>query len=274
VGKSNLSERNFRLGCSSVTWFFSGEKKLDQILRDIKSAGYEGVELYTSQTENPDQPFESLVREIKNLIQTIGLEIACVNGYVGFGPTTRLGDFVSLKNVVDYTAALGCDKMMVVALGGERKNIADQHKAMAHFLNEVAEYAQSKNVVVTVHHRAESLMETMKEIDSFFSYCTSENIKLTLDTGHLAATGDDPVKAARIYHERGLLNHVHLKEGKPGQYKNLNLGEGQVDFEKLIGALTNIGYQGWAVLELESQPGGPSPLDIARVNKQYLDKIL
>jgi len=124
VEKSNLGKRNFRLGCSSVTWFFSGKKKLDQILRDIKSAGYEAVELYTSQTENPDQPFESLVREIKNLIQTIRLEIDCVNGYIGFGPNTRLGDFVSLKNVVDCTVLRGCDKMMVVALGGEREKIS------------------------------------------------------------------------------------------------------------------------------------------------------
>ena len=83
-------------------------------------------------------------------------------------------------------------------------------------------------------------------------------------------TGDDPVKA--VYTLKDYIVHTHVKDGRRLKYKDpeliyglieeeikdgtsfveLPLGEGDVDFDKYLAALEQVGYRGFLTIERET----------------------
>ena len=109
-------------------------------------------------------------------------------------------------------------------------------------------------------------------------------VDLSLDTGHIALAGDDPVSVASIASQR--VRHVHLKDVDAklsSQVRNRQLayheavrqglfrplGRGIARISEFITQLESSGYQGWYVLEqdvaLSKEPpsGGGPVLDTA-----------
>jgi sugar phosphate isomerase/epimerase len=68
--------------------------------------------------------------------------------------------------------------------------------------------------------------------------------------------GDDPVIAARTLADRTV--HVHLKDaqGVPEDFTFPPLGEGRIDFDRMIGELRDGGYDGVLSVEYEAQVYG------------------
>jgi sugar phosphate isomerase/epimerase len=72
---------------------------------------------------------------------------------------------------------------------------------------------------------------------------------LTLDVGHLVVTGDLPV-GAQIRALAPHLVHVHLDDARAGVHEHLAFGAGELDLADALTALTDIGYDGMAAVEL------------------------
>jgi inosose dehydratase len=90
------------------------------------------------------------------------------------------------------------------------------------------------------------------------------------DTAHLAAGGGDPAALIRRYPER--LQHVHLKDIDLATGTFLPLGQGDLDFDDILGAVAEAGYDSWLVVELDSSEGAPR--DAAAVSLGYLRDLL
>ncbi|MBN6036313.1 EboA domain-containing protein [Amycolatopsis sp. 195334CR] len=72
---------------------------------------------------------------------------------------------------------------------------------------------------------------------------------VTLDVGHCVAV--EPVDAAECVRLAGpLLFNVQLDDMLPNVHEHLEFGEGQLDLPATLGALTEIGYEGLAAVEL------------------------
>jgi inosose dehydratase len=117
---------------------------------------------------------------------------------------------------------------------------------------------------------------------------------LCLDTGHLVAGGDDPVKVAELAADR--VRVVHLKDvdrlladlvaaGKVGFEDAVRrgvfkaLGDGDVDIGRVIGLLEESGYGGWYVLEqdimLDDEPDrGKGPVEDVRKSLEFARGVL
>lgn len=100
----------------------------------------------------------------------------------------------------------------------------------------------------------EDLLKALREV--------SDTVGVTLDTGHMASCGYDPVQALDKLWPR--LQLVHLKDvEQSGDDKNVILGTGIAKCGAVIAALERRGFTGLVAIEYEAEPQNPQP-DVAR----------
>lgn len=139
------------------------------------------------------------------------------------------------------------------------------------------------------HHHVGSYIESPGEV---YRLLEMADIGLCLDTGHYVYGGGDPVEAVR---ELGLrVEYVHLKDVDSAQLEAARkqrlgfldavragvfcrLGAGCIRFSELMRELQGIGYDGWVVVEQDTDAGAgntPAPFECACASREYLRSIL
>ncbi|BDZ42101.1 inosose dehydratase [Paraoerskovia sediminicola] len=113
----------------------------------------------------------------------------------------------------------------------------------------------------TFHHHAGTFVESPGEIDAFLEHT---DVGLTLDTGHLAIAGGDPVEAVERWGSR--INHLHLKDVDRPRLDEIlaagggmtevwsggsfvPFGQGGIDLTRVMTLLDAAAYDGWVVVE-------------------------
>lgn len=131
-----------------------------------------------------------------------------------------------------------------------------------------AEIVRAAGFEPTFHHHAGTYVESPAEIDRFL---TETDIGLTLDIGHLALGGGDPLAVLDRWGPR--VNHLHLKNidrsilratidaggGMPEVWSSgafTALGAGDLDIGAVMDAALRAGFDGWIVVE-QDVLGGP-----------------
>ncbi len=90
----------------------------------------------------------------------------------------------------------------------------------------------------------------------------SDTVGVTMDAGHMASCGYDPVQALDKLSSR--LQLVHLKDvERAGDDKNVVLGTGVAKSKAVIETLKKRGFTGLVAIEYEAEPQNPQP-DVAR----------
>jgi inosose dehydratase len=137
----------------------------------------------------------------------------------------------------------------------------------------------------TFHHHTATYIEAQWEIERLLEI---SDVGLCLDTGHLLLGRGDPITAIREWADR--INHVHLKDARLDRLEEIvaqaapvqeiwrrkafcALGDGDIDIERVLGALAEIGYSGWLVVEQDVLPDADNPNEPAedqRRNREYL----
>jgi inosose dehydratase len=118
-----------------------------------------------------------------------------------------------------------------------------------------------------------SMGEKPGDIDRILAATDPARVKLLLDVAHYQQGGGDPAAAIRKYHDR--LGFLHFNDVEPANnaqgYRFVELGRGRVDFTAVFNALDEIGYNGWAVVELDSSTDfGRSAKESAAISKAWL----
>jgi L-ribulose-5-phosphate 3-epimerase len=68
-----------------------------------------------------------------------------------------------------------------------------------------------------------------------------------VDVGNITASGFDPVKEIHLG-GRHIIG-IHLKDTKPGIYRDIPFGEGTVNFDLCLTTLAGMGYNGFFIAE-------------------------
>ena len=103
-----------------------------------------------------------------------------------------------------------------------------------------------------------------------------DNLFINFDTGNIIMYGfGNPVDA--IYTFGKYIRNMHAKDGLPPTDprklgKEVNIGEGHVDFEKVFSMLHDLGYDRFVTIEREIKDGAQAE-EIARAMK-YLQTIV
>ena len=217
----------------------------------------DGIQPYATHGDLDPKNLSKTGREdLKHLVRRLGLTISALVGDFGYGFTNpQKLDWVveRTKEVIDLAVDLGVGVVTThIGVVPEDEN-AKEWKAMVQSLPEVGTYAFNKEVVLATETGPEPAVLLKKLLDTI----GNPGLKVNYDPANLVmVAGDDPVKG--VYTLKDYIVHTHAKDGiklpdKDGkkQWKEMPLGEGNVNFPEYLKAMKEIGYKGFFTIERE-----------------------
>jgi len=145
------------------------------------------------------------------------------------------------------------------------------------------------NLKLVFHPHAETHVEFEDQIEQFLDDTDPSRVSLCFDVGHHAYRGGDPVAFMRKHHAR--IPYLHIKSVDPEMQKkvenenipfatavSMNMfcepSVGAVDFQSLKDLLTELDFEGFAIVEQDMYPVSfDRPLPIAKRTLEYLKAI-
>jgi len=212
-------------------------RNMPGIVAELARMGYQGVEFAGYHGWS--------AADLRRILDDHGL--ACCGAHVGID--TLLGD--ELERSVEFHRALGNKFLIVPILGKQYCESLDALKRTAETFNEIAEKLRPHGMFTGFHNHTTEFTPIGGELpwEALFSR-TSDDVVMQVDVGNAIAGGGDPV--AMIERFPGRLRTIHLKEygGEPGAV----LGEGEVDWKKLLPLAALTGGAQWFIVEHERDP--------------------
>jgi inosose dehydratase len=139
---------------------------------------------------------------------------------------------------------------------------------------------------IAYHYHMAAAVETEAELDLLMKH---SSVPLLFDAGHMAFAGGDNFRVIENHHSR--ITHVHAKDIRRAVVDALDRskesfldavvkgaftvpGDGSLDFEAIVKALADKGYEGWFVIEAEQDPKVSPPLDMAIKGRKELKRVM
>ncbi len=155
----------------------------------------------------------------------------------------------SIREAIDYAYIAGSH---IVRSGVDKKET-----------QKWVEYAAERNIIIVVHNHLANKKNPAGAVETREDLlrCLDERpgVYACPDTGHLALCGSDPVQTIRDLGER--CRYIHLKDIYPdavgkrhaAREKFCELGTGALDIAGVLGALQDIRYAGWIMVERDNR---------------------
>jgi inosose dehydratase len=270
-----------------------------RVLDEIAGAGYAGTELgpYGFLPADPALLRQQLTKRALALCSAF-VDVELGNAAVldeGLAVVTRSAELISAAGAGLFvlsdriTPARNATSGRRVEANAISWSDAEWQTAEA-AIKEVITRCKSYGLRVAFHHHAGSHVETPEEVDRLFSLFPATELGLCLDTGHYAYGGGDTV--AFLEKQVHRVWCVHLKDlyetkATEARAARMNfhaavrhgifapLGQGDLDFRRIISLLRDGGFDGWLVVEADVLPGGvgsDAPLANARAGREFLRK--
>ena len=169
---------------------------------------------------------------------------------VSADPAGRARRVEFYKHAVRSAEELGSD--CVSLWSGVVHDDVPPEQAMARLvagMEEVLDYAAGRGVLIGFEPEPGMLIDSMARYEQLLEAIDAENLRLTLDVGHLHCQGETP-PADYIRRWRGRLVNVHIEDARRGVHEHLMFGEGEIEFPPVLQALAEVGYQGGVHVEL------------------------
>ena len=274
---------SIRFGVSPIAWInddmpeLGGDTPLGTVLSDASEIGFQGIEL--------GGKFPREAQQLQGLLEDHGLDL--VGGWYSGSLLTRSAqaEIEALQPHLALLEAMGSN----VFIFAETSNAihGNRHRALAATprldlarwesfgasLTEVADYIQSLGLRFAYHHHLGTVVERQEDINALLK-ATGRSVGLTVDTGHAALAGVDPVALIRSHPAR--VAHVHCKDVRSGVFEQVVKrggsfldgvlagmftvpGDGRLDYAAVMKALAAIDYSGWIIVEAEQDPASANP---------------
>ncbi|MGE5327597.1 MAG: TIM barrel protein [Deltaproteobacteria bacterium] len=271
-----------------------------RVLDEIAEAGYIGTELgpYGFLPTDPDK--------LRQELEKRGLTLC--SAFVEFQLGNRAAHAEGIKHVAESAKLISAAGARLLILSDsvvpERSTTAGRREesnrrswnesewqAAAEAVREVIRISRRAGLDVAFHHHVGTHVETPEEVDRIFALLSSYELGLCLDTGHYVYGGGD----AAAFLERNLarIRCVHLKDVSSAKLEEARkqkldfhaairhgvfvpLGQGVVEFHRVIELLNRQKFDGWVVTEqdvLEGGCGAASPFSNAKAAREFLKML-
>jgi inosose dehydratase len=272
----------------------------EQVLDEMKEAGYEGTELgdWGFMPTDPNVLKKELEKRGLALLGAfvpVFLKDAAKHhgGVEAALRTARLMSDAGFKDAFIVLAdENGSIRERTLNAGRIHQNWQlsnEEWKTFAAGANRIADEVRKETGLRTVfHHHCAGYAETPDEIDTLLSLTDPDLLGLVLDMGHYKFGGGDPLNALRQYKTR--IRHLHFKDcsretAEKSRQMELDyfqsvregvfceLGKGSVDFKAIVKELQDQKYDGWIVVEQDVLPGMGNPKACAKRNREYIKTL-
>lgn len=285
---------SIRFGVSPIAWAnddmpeLGGDTPLESILADVRDLGFSGVEL------GGKFPRDAAI--LKPLMAGYGLDL--VGGWYSAELLVRSAEdeIAALQPHLALLKAMGSTVFVQAetsnAIHSERgRSLADTPRLAAadwrtfgDRVTQVADYIQSQGLKFAYHHHLGTVVERREDLDAFLG-ATGASVGLTLDTGHAALGGIDPVAVLASRPDR--IAHVHCKDVRGQVFDRVRRegmsfldgvlagmftvpGDGDLDYGAVMRTLADNGYCGWIIIEAEQDPALADPRTYAELGLRTL----
>jgi sugar phosphate isomerase/epimerase len=244
-------------------------------VRKASELGADGIQVYVVDGEMTPKALDAAKRQaFKKLVQDNGLQISALCGDLGGHgfqiPAENEDKIARSEAIVNLAVDLGT-KVVTTHIGvvpADASSPVYQNQKLV--CQTIGEYAAKRGVTFAI----ETGPETAERLAAFLKDVNSKGIGVNLAPANLIMVqNDDPVKA--VYALKDFIVHTHAKDGvqyKPcdpvkvynafaeGGVEGLNigelfnelpLGEGKVDWDRYLAALSEVGYRGYLTVERE-----------------------
>jgi inosose dehydratase len=264
----------------------------ERMMDEFVAAGYDATEWGPGMPEDPE--------ELKRELDRRGLTM--VGAFVGLGfrdADRHEAEMAKAMTIARRLHATGGRLLIAAEAGDDRRRgeaghvdesrglTDEQWRNLARGLHDLADNLEPLGMSVVFHNHVGTYVETAAETARLLDETEPARIGWCLDIGHLAYGGGDSLDMLGTYGDR--VRHIHLKdvdgrvlaEAQAGAwsfgtalkaYIFPPLGEGIARVPDVVAALLRRGYDGWFVLEQDTNRGDPK--DVARANREYLEALL
>ncbi len=251
---------------------------LAEAIRRIADCGYDGVELLADVPHAYLPEFDDDREELHETLEATGISVSNINantaaGYYDDAPDSSFFDPTLItdddeerawrvsytKDAIDLAGAVGAPAVCVATGRPEPGNPPEQAREyLLDSLHEILDHAESVGVDVGIEFEPELLIECTDEVLDLIDVVGRDALGVNLDIGHAAVYGEDPAESVRQC--AGQITGVHVEDivgGRRGKHYHRVPGEGDLNFEAIFRTLDDIGYDGFATLELYTYPDAP-----------------
>jgi inosose dehydratase len=245
--------------------YYLSHGSIIEAVRDIGVVGYEGTEVFDGNLAaiaGDPQPF-------LDALAAAGVELVSVYSGANFVYADVLADEMArLRRACELARQFGASRLVVGGGARRAEGTPDEdYDRLGAALDRVSDLAAEHGLEASYHPHLSTIVESPDELERLMAVT---RIGFCPDTAHLAAGGGDPAALIRRYPER--LAHVHLKDIDLATGTFLPLGQGDLDFDDIVNAVVDAGYDSWLVVELDSTDGHPR--DAAAVSHAHLRNVL
>ena len=264
------------IGCHGSTWDLDYDKesdRLDKILDVIAECGLDGLDaqiaLLGHYRTQPERLRESMERR--------GLTLAALTVPFTWPAEEETPEERSLADEFIAFAKHFPGALLNVPprVGPNRDNLLARQKAIMSSANAMARRSADQGVLASFHPSSPdtSYFRTGDDYRIMFDLIDGDYLGWTPDLGHIARGGMDAV--AEVMAHRSFVKHVHIKDygtlPQPGWRK---MGTGDIDFVRLARELCQTGYDGWIMVEEETEQSAANPDEAVRDIADYVSKRL
>lgn len=253
---------------------------------------------------NVDDTSEEYLAYVKDYCAKKGVEISSL----AFYPNTMDGDLEKrnaninhLKKVINMSALLGINTVTTFIGRDQTKTVEANLELFAQIWPDIIKFAEEKGVKIAIENcpmlfgadqwpGGQNLFTTPKLWRKMFDIIKSDNFGINYDPSHFIWQQIDYIKP--VYEFKDKIFHVHFKDIKlyadklndvgimayPLEYMSPKLpGLGDVDWGKFVSALTDIGYNGYACIEVEDKAFESSReriLDSVELSYRYMNQFI
>lgn len=216
-------------------------------------------------------------------------------------PEARQASINHLMKLIDASAALGVNMVTTFIGRDQSKSVEENLELVGEIWPPILRHAEEKNVKVAIENcpmlfgedqwpGGQNIMTSPVLWRKIFDILKSDNLGINYDPSHFVWQMMDYI--APIYEFRDKIFHVHFKDIKlyPEKLKKCGVmaypldymspkipGLGDINWSKFVSALTDIGYDGAAVLEIEDKSFENSKQDIIDsilLSKRYMSQFV
>ena len=246
--------------------FYTFDQQVDyaEAIEQSAKAGYDGVEFVLSETGQLNmKSSDEEILALRKMAYEHGLEVCSVGAWnlwefnlVNDDP--KISGYAAdiIKKQIDIAQACGADTILCIpgwvgtpfAPGIVPYDVA--YDRARHILSGLAPYAEAAKVYIGVENVGNGLLLSPLEMRSFVDEIDSDYMGVYFDLGNILYSAGYPDQWIRILGSR--IKKLHFDDFRcdvGGMGGFVDLFEGDVDYEAVMSAIKDVGYDDWATVE-------------------------